>query len=529
MIATVINSICLVALIISALLSCKRQVQMLQQNSYYPSRYIKWFFKSGKAVDTVLPLLYLLLIIPPFSPKNQLFYQPITVASLLLLRFLLAERSHRKSIKKLVWTARVKRLFVTITLLLAIPAAGMMLFIKGSVEFIVCSVIFAVLCALAPWLTMLARTVNVPMERAINRWYINDAKKILRSSGAKVIGVTGSFGKTGTKFILGRILSEKYNTVVTPESFNTTMGVVRTIRSNVQATTEIFVAEMGAKNKGDIKEICNLVAPDMGIITAVGPQHLETFKTLENVQKTKFELADAVSRKEGEMILNYDSQPVAEYAANYGNTVGYGSGDNADVKISDVVSDRDGSRFIVNIDGQEISLCTKLLGMHNVLNITGAVVAAVKLGVYADRIAYAVRRLNPVAHRLELKPFVNGCLMLDDAYNSNPVGCLEAVKVLSSFEGMKKIIVTPGLVELGDIEYESNYNLAAAAADCCDYMIFVGEERSVPMVAAAKDKGFDEGKMCVVESFAQAVEVLKREADSSSVVLVENDLPDVYK
>lgn len=529
MIATVINITCLVALSFSALLSCKRQIQMLQQNSYYPSRYIKWLFKSGKAVDKFLPVLYLLLIIPPLTSQSKLIYEPITVAALLLLRFLLAEKSHRGSIKKLVWTARVKRLFVTAFLLLAIPAVGMMLFQRGSVQFIVCSVVFAVVCALAPLLAMLARTVNVPMERSINRWYVGDAKKTLRRSGAKVIGVTGSFGKTGTKFILGRMLSEKFNTVVTPESFNTTMGVVRTIRSKVSASTEIFVAEMGAKNKGDIKEICDLVSPDMGIITAVGPQHLETFKSLENVQKTKFELADAVAKKGGMMMLNTDSEAVAEYAANYSNTVCYGTNDKADVAISDVVSDRDGSRFTVKIDGCEIPLCTKLLGMHNVLNITGAAAVAFKLGVSADRIAYAVRRLQPVEHRLELKPFVNGCLMLDDAYNSNPVGCLEAVRVLSSFEGMKKIIVTPGLVELGDIEYQSNYNLASAAAECCDYMIFVGEERSVPMVAAAKDKGYDELKMCVVESFAEAVEVLKREADSQSVVLVENDLPDVYK
>ncbi|MBQ5810081.1 MAG: UDP-N-acetylmuramoyl-tripeptide--D-alanyl-D-alanine ligase, partial [Clostridia bacterium] len=427
------------------------------------------------------------------------------------------------------WTARVKRLFATQAVLLAIPAAGMIIFPKGNIGFIICSVVFVLLCALDPVLVLLARTVNVPMERSINKWYLNDARRVLNESGAKVIGVTGSFGKTGTKFILGRMLSEKFNTVVTPESFNTTMGVVRTIREKVTPATQIFVAEMGAKNVGDIKEICDLVAPDAGIITAVGPQHLETFKTLENVQKTKFELADAVARKGGEMVLNFESAPVADYAANYENVVSYGLGENSDVKISDVVSSRDGSEFAIEIEGKRISLCTKLLGMHNVLNITGAAIMAYRLGVEPEKIAFAVRRLQPVEHRLELKGFVNGSLMLDDAYNSNPVGCLEAVNVLASFDGMKKIIVTPGLVELGDIEYESNYNLAAKAADCCDIMIFVGRERAVPMLKAAEDKGYNMDNAIVVETFAQAVDVLREKADSNSVILVENDLPDVYK
>lgn len=529
MIELVINLICLIALILSALFSCARQAQMLQQNSYYPSRYIKWLKEKGKGTDKILPLMYLLLVIPPFVGVDKIIFEPLMVAALLLLRVLLASRNRRNSIKPLVWTARIKRLFATATLLLVLPALGLIFSQKGSAVYIISAIVFAVLCALAPVLVLLARSVNIPIESAINQWYLNDAKRILVSGGAKVIGVTGSFGKTGTKFILGRILSEKYNTVVTPESFNTPMGIVRTVRSKVDATTEIFVAEMGAKNIGDIKEICDLVSPDMGLITAVGPQHLETFKTLENVQKTKFELADAVGKKGGLMVLNFDSQPVRDYAVGYSNVLGYGTDDSAEIKISDIVSDRDGSEFAVTIDGEKIVLKTKLLGMHNVLNITGAAVAAYKLGVEPAKIAYAVRRLQPASHRLELKPFINGSLMLDDAYNSNPVGCLEAVKVLSSFEGMEKIIVTPGLVELGEIEYESNYNLAAAAADCCDYMIFVGKERAVPMLKAAEDKGFAQEKIMVVESFAQAMDALKQIASRETVVLVENDLPDVYK
>ena len=153
---------------------------------------------------------------------------------------------------------------------------------------------------------------------------------------------------------------------------------------------------------------------------------------------------------------------------------------------------------------------------------------ASELGVSDDDLKYAVASLKPTEHRLELKPTVNGSVMIDDAYNSNPEGCLEAVRVLGSFDGMQKVVITPGLVELGDKEYDSNFALGLEAAKICDIIIFVGKNRSKPMVDAVNTTEFDKTNMFVAQSFKEAMEIYLSFADSNTVLLIENDLPDNY-
>ena len=363
------------------------------------------------------------------------------------------------------------------------------------------------------------------MEKCVANYYINDAKKLLSShKNLKVVGVTGSYGKTGTKYIISRILSEKYNVLMTPESFNTPMGVVRTVREKLRGDTQIFVCEMGAKNIGDIKEICDIVHPDCGVITSVGPQHLETFLTVENVLKTKFEMRNAVAEKGGLVLANGDNKYIAEQS---GVTL-YGTGENCEFKAENITGGRNGVSFDLVFGDEKITVSSKLLGSHNVQNITGAAALAYKMGVSLKDIAFAVSRLDPVEHILEMKPSVNGSLLIDDAYNANPEGCLEAVKVLSSFEDMTKIIITPGLVELGDEEYNYNKALGSAAAKVCDKLIFVGENRSKPLKDGATEEGYDEENIFVAKSFKEAMEIYAKFADANTVVLLENDLPDNY-
>ena len=172
--------------------------------------------------------------------------------------------------------------------------------------------IVAVLCAiLSHVITLVSLWALQPVENAINKKYYDEAASILASMpGLKVVGITGSYGKTSTKHYLNRILSEKYNVIMTPGSFNTPMGVIRTIREMMKPYNDLFIVEMGAKNIGDIKEICDLVHPQMGIVTAVGPQHLESFKTIENVQRTKFELVDALPA-DGFAVVNNDFQYIS--------------------------------------------------------------------------------------------------------------------------------------------------------------------------------------------------------------------------
>ena len=134
-----------------------------------------------------------------------------------------------------------------------------------------------------------------PIEKLVSEMYFRDAQKKLAARPDIIkIGITGSYGKTSVKFILGTILQEKYQTLITPSSFNTPMGVTKIIRERLTPATQVFVAEMGARHVGDIKELCRLVHPRYGVLTSVGPQHLDTFHTLERIKNTKYELMDAV-------------------------------------------------------------------------------------------------------------------------------------------------------------------------------------------------------------------------------------------
>lgn len=519
------NIFLLISVILSAfcgLFLITRQLQMLQQNSYFPSRYFKWLTANFPTA----PIFSFLISSVLFALKLNL-WQMVFFILILPICIYSAINVQRKSIKKLVFTGRIKRLYSAYILLLAL-LISLSVILKSSIASRTIAAITILLSLISPVCIFIIWTITNPVEKAFAQYYINDAKRILKAhKGLKVIGITGSYGKTTSKFILTRILSEKFNVVCTPHSFNTPMGVVRTVRGDLKPQTEIFVCEMGAKNIGDIKEICDIADPQIGFITSVGAQHLETFKSVDNVFKTKFELSDAVKGKNGKVFVNGDSKEIIN-RINKSDFIIYGTDTNFNYKAENITYGRYGSQFDVKLGQKTVRFNTKLLGMHSILNITGAAAIAHELGVKNEDIKFAVASLKPTEHRLELKSSVNGSLLIDDAYNANPEGCIEAVRVLGSFEGMKKVIITPGLIELGDKEYECNYNLGLEAAKYCDIMIFVGNNRAKPMVAAAKDSNFPEDKVFVAGSFMEAMSIYTKYADKNSVVLLENDLPDNY-
>lgn len=512
----------LVLAAVSSLFSLIRQLQMLQQNSYYPSRYFGWLKDNLPFYDVLLFLASALLFIFKFYIGQTIF-----IAAVLAVRIPKALNIQKKSIKKLVFTARIKRIFATAIVVHLVLIAVYVSFPVSAIGRL--SMDFGLaLSFLTPVFAFLLWALTVPVEKIVSIWYINDAKTKLKAYGnLKVIGITGSYGKTTTKFILTRILSEKFNVVCTPHSFNTPMGVVRTVREHFKPQTEIFVCEMGAKNVGDIKEICNIVHPDYGIITSVGEQHLETFKSVDNVFKTKFELADAVQKKNGKVFVNGDSKEIINRIEKNKFNI-YGSKEDFNYVVKNVMSGRNGSQFDLFLGDETLTLSTKLLGQHSIVNIAGAAALAYSLGVSAEDIKFAVASLKPTEHRLELKTSVNRSLLIDDAYNANPEGSIEAVNVLSTFEGMKKVIITPGLIELGDKEYDCNYQLGVAAAKKCDKIILVGKNRSKPLADGIGSTDFNKKNLFVVSSFKEAMEVYSRFADDNTVVLLENDLPDNY-
>ncbi|MDR1892806.1 MAG: UDP-N-acetylmuramoyl-tripeptide--D-alanyl-D-alanine ligase [Oscillospiraceae bacterium] len=512
----------------ATLFAVTRQFHMLQQSSYFPSRYMDWLLGALGARAFFLAAGYVLSLLFLFAFEGFLPLFIFSSAQAFIM-FLAALSGQKRAKKRLVFTHRVIRLYTTVAVILFVPNLLFQIFGVSDNAAKIIFIVYTALLGASPLPALSAAVINSPIEKIIAGRYVNDARRILKANPEMaVIGITGSYGKTGTKYILGRILSERFNVLITPESYNTLMGVVRTIRERLKPGTEIFVAEMGAKNPGDIKEICDLVHPDMGIITSIGPMHLSTFKTVENIVKTKFELAGAVEAKQGKMYLCGDNEFIRARKVNT-QTVYYGSEQGNEITAENIHVNKTGMTFDICRPELNFSVRTKLLGWHSVANILAAVAVALDLGIPVTDIQYAVSRLQPVPHRLELKPFINGSLLIDDAYNANPAGSLEAAAVLARFTGMKKIAVTPGLVELGEAEYEHNYNLGLALADVADVIFLVGTERSKPLTQAIGKTEFNPANVHVEKTFSDALETLRGMTDANTVVLFENDLPDNYE
>jgi len=393
------------------------------------------------------------------------------------------------------------------------------------------AVLFSFLIFTLPVNMILSNFLAAPMENAINNHYINKADRKLRKKEYKDlirIGITGSYGKTSTKFILKTILSEKYNVLATPGSYNTTMGNVRIIREQLMPEHQVFISEMGARKRYDIQEICQFVRPQLGIITSIGPQHLETFKKIENVAKTKGELLKGVTA-DGVVFLPKDNAHCLElYKKDEHKKFLYSTKkDGSEVYAKDIKVTKDGSTFTVVYEKEEFTCKTKLLGEHNVQNIIGCVAIAKYLGLSNQEIQKGIEKIEPVEHRLQLLPSSNGTTVIDYAFNSNPVGSKMALDVIKQFEG-RKIIITPGMVELGTEEYKYNKEFGAQMAEAVDFAILIGRKRSEPIVEGLKSKKFNEMNLFVVNDLNEATAQLAKLTKPGDVILFENDLPDNY-
>ena len=354
-------------------------------------------------------------------------------------------------------------------------------------------------------------------------------KKLAAMPDLHKVGITGSYGKTSMKFYLSELLSSQYETLKTPESFNTPMGVTITVRRDLKPTHEYFICEMGARRVHEIKELCGIANPHDGIITSVGPQHLETFGSIENVVNTKFELADCVKANGGKIYLNYDNELIRAKVGEYPNAVTYGTTEGSMWRGSDVtVSDR-GTEFTVTApDGKSCRFGTKLLGEHSVQNLLGAIAYACGTGIPMEKLVLPVKRIAAVPHRLQLLDKGGGVTYIDDAYNSNPSGCRAALAVLGLFDACR-ILVTPGMVELGAKQAELNFEFGQEAAKACDYIVLVGKAQTQPIYDGIKDAGFDMEKVYVADGLNDALaKANSYPTDKKKVVLLENDLPDNY-
>ena len=512
-----VSILCGLAFCVFLALNVRKSLHMFQLNSYKPATHLRWLRRN---LMSLLPgAVVAVAAIAASFPGNW-------VGALVLLWVssmgAIAVRP-QKAKKPLVYTQRVLRQILTLAILVLLLAV-----IGRLTGF--WFVVAALVAVISPVLILAVFYINKPIESAINRWFVGDAKRILKSCpDLTVIGVTGSYGKTSVKFILKTLLEAKYNVLATPESYNTPMGVVLTVRNQLRATHEVFVCEMGARHVGDIKEICDIVHPKHGIITSVGPQHLETFFHIDNVKKTKFELADALPDN-GIIFLNGEDENIASYQANVKNrAVSYGLSERSDYYATDISASSRGTSFTVHTPrGETETFTAALVGRHNVINILGAIAICCELGISLAALKMQVRRLESVPHRLQLLPKGGGVTVIDDAYNSNPAGSKAAIDALALFDGFK-VLVTPGMVELGDQQDELNKAFGAYAAKVCDYVVLVGKKQTAPIYEGLREAGYPEEKIYVAEGLADAItRAYGVDAGGEKIILLENDLPDNF-
>ena len=366
--------------------------------------------------------------------------------------------------------------------------------------------------------------VNV-FERINNRRYERRTRRILAARPDLIkIAVTGSFGKTSVKNMLAGMLSEKYRVLVTPESYNTPMGISKTVKE-LDATHEVFIAEMGARRKGDIRRLMRIVRPEYAVLTGINDQHLQTFGSREAIVREKLRVLD-VYTDEGIAVVSDTLAELPRISADPRTDILLaGSRPTSPVRYSDVAVCEDGSVFTLDLQGIRIECMTRLLGKHNIANITLAAAMAYSLGVSPERIADAVARLEPTPHRLQLIEG-NGIKIIDDSFNSNPQGAACALEVLSLFNG-RKVVVTPGMVELGEVENEENRRLGNALADVADVVMLVGKKRVQSIRRGLQEKGFD-GTVLIYDTLSDAEEAFKGVLHIGDVLLLLNDLPDCY-
>ena len=508
-------------------------LHMYQLESYQADGYVRWLKKNpdkqtggtltiGVGATLIYYALWLLLRVFLSASAAPVAAGAVTlvgfaVASLFFYRAL---RSHPEK-KPLVYTARMKRQLAALIVVTLIAGAFFELLRLKTF----------LLMAVIPYLTLCSGALMAPIEKAVSQHYLDDARAKLEARTDLIkIGITGSYGKTSTKFILQTILQERYDVLASPASFNTPMGLTRVIREQLLPRHQVFIAEMGARHVGDIKELVDLVHPKYGLLTSVGPQHLETFGSIENIADTKFELiaglpADGVAffaSDGGEVDALYRRTRVRRFLTGT-------RGMSLDMKAEDITVGRAGSKFtLVDIaSGDSIKCDTRLLGLHNISNIVLAACCAHELGLSLPEISRGIRKIKPIEHRLQLIPGANGMTVIDDAFNANPVGAKAALDVLAGFEG-RKIIVTPGMVEQGDEQADINRRFGAQMADVCDIVILVGRRQTQPIVEGLQAAGMDEGHMYLAQNLDEATAILGRIGQSGDVILFENDLPDNY-
>lgn len=442
--------------------------------------------------------------------------------------------------KPLVFTARMRRLAATAAVLGALPVAGgiiagLGLGAAGGVAAYLLGWLLADLGA--PLWVAAAGLLMRPVEARVQRGFKQAAReKLARQSDLCIVGIAGSYGKTSTKFATAEILRQRFNTLATPGSYNTPMGLCLVINNQLRPDHRVLVLEYGIRRPGDMDELLALARPQIAAVTSLGVDHLATMGSTAAIDHENGKLVEALPPG-GTAVLNLDDARVAALRARvppgvevYG--VSTRAEDEAQLRATHIRYGPYGATFDVETgDGECAGFTTRLLGRHNVLNILVGLAIGRAMGLRLRQMVPAVERIRPVEHRLELRD-EGGVTVIDDAFNANPVGARNAVEILGQFGGRRRVIVTPGMIELGERQVEENRLLGHHIAEHLrgeeDFAVLVGPRQTEPIRRGLAEAGFPAARVRVVGSLFEARDLLQTLLRPGDVVLFENDLPDHY-
>lgn len=465
--------------------------------------------------------------------KNDNYKKTLNKNSQMIFSLNLADLS---SSKALVFTKRAKRLYRVNLFLSTLMLLGSALpvIISGKLLYVILLLLAAfVIFRQQPYIMLLTNMILLPFEKKINdEFYLEAQQKVKDLDSLKSIGITGSFGKSSTKLIVGTILESKYKVLNPPEIYNTTVGLSKVINEELDENIEVFVTEMRAKKIGEIQELSRLCQPQIGIITSIGPAHIEVFKNIDNIMKAMYELIEELPA-DGVAIFNYDNKHIKKLAdKTFKEKILYGFEDidSLDIYADDIVVSEEGSAFTIKDKKGNSQRCTtKLIGRENISNILAGVCVSRILGLSFEEIIKGIRSVEPLPHRLNIINRENRPIVIDDSLNSNPIGAKVALDVLGQFKEGKKIIVTPGMGNLGKVEEKANREFGSSIGKVCDYVILIGKERTKTIYEGLIEVNFNPQNIFIVNDLTQASSKIDEVSKAKDIVLFENGIEEDYK
>ncbi|MDA3814763.1 MAG: UDP-N-acetylmuramoyl-tripeptide--D-alanyl-D-alanine ligase [Patescibacteria group bacterium] len=422
---------------------------------------------------------------------------------------------------QLTWTKKIVLIFI-VTIILILTILSLSIFSPGYIGLFIIVLVIPAL----PFLIVISLEIIRPIDIFLKNKLVIRAKKVFKenSKNLTVIGITGSYGKTSTREILSTILSEKFKVIKLDENINTDLGIAEFIikKPLLFQENDVFIVEMGAYKRGDIKKICELVGPDYSILTGINESHLVRFGNIENIIKAKFELPENTKEIS---VLNFDDKNVKENYEKFSI--------NNSVKVScDQVKD---VKIIEAFQGLEFTLentrfKTRLLALHNISLILLCIEIAKKLRLTQEELKRGIEKIDHIQHRLEpIHNKENGVLVIDDSYNGNFNGIVSGVEVLKRAKG-RKIILTPGLVELGEKSKEIHNKIGKLFAENkTDLVLLIQNKETKHLIEGMKEVcQLTEESYKLYNSTQEAHEDLPNVMKNGDTIIFQNDLPDNY-